>query len=78
MQPEKRVVVKEFAQRFWASTDNVKQFQTIESGVREGVDALLSRGNVALMNRFVMTTERSHMARIEAGVPIYEFEGSRK
>jgi hypothetical protein len=77
MQPEEREVVESFAQQFWAINDNAKCFQTIEAEVREGVDALLSRGNAALMNRFVMTTERSRDVRRAVGFPVYEFEGSR-
>jgi len=77
MQDEEKDALETFVQKFWADPENLKRFQEIESGVREDVDSLLSRGNVALMSRCVTTVERSNERRIEVGLPILKFKGSR-
>ena len=77
MRAEEKEAVKAFAQKFWANPENVKRFQKVESEIRGDVDALLSRGNVALMNRCITTVERSNERRIKVGLPMCEFQGSR-
>jgi len=79
MKAEEREALKAFVQKLWSALENEEQFQSTgsevrESEIREGVDSRLSRGNVALMNRFITTVERSNQRRIDAGLQVYEFD----
>jgi len=74
MQPEEKESVNEFAQMFWANPENVKQFQKVESEIREDVDVRLSSGNVHLRNRWVTTEEDSVERCARVGWPTYELQ----
>jgi hypothetical protein len=74
MQDDEKKTVLAFTKEFWADPENQERFRNAALSVGEDVDSLLSRGNVALMNRCVTTAEQSKERRVAVGLPIFEFE----